>query len=219
MGLISRVSSRTYRKIKKTCQNMNQNQPKSSILKPRKNINSCPPGSSYQNSINNMNNHIYYTPNIGTINNNQLSIQCENNHNFIPDNNIQYSHTFIGCHNNHHNEFENNKRYRLANYQSQDDENIDPRQNYNFYQPPSYPIINQYSAQGPPYLLTMDQNMNQYISNDTPLIESHNNTGETFTKIEKNKKDPKIKSCNCAKTLCLKLYCDCFARGELCTEH
>lgn len=26
----------------------------------------------------------------------------------------------------------------------------------------------------------------------------------------------KAKQCNCKKTKCLKLYCDCFASGELC---
>lgn len=28
----------------------------------------------------------------------------------------------------------------------------------------------------------------------------------------------KTKICNCKKTKCLKLYCDCFAVGELCDE-
>ena len=27
---------------------------------------------------------------------------------------------------------------------------------------------------------------------------------------------PEIKFCNCKKTKCLKLYCDCFSAGELC---
>ena len=45
-------------------------------------------------------------------------------------------------------------------------------------------------------------------------------TAAKKTKTSKNSKnsDPKTKSCNCSKTLCLKLYCDCFARGELCTS-
>lgn len=31
-----------------------------------------------------------------------------------------------------------------------------------------------------------------------------------------NNNNKKQKNCNCKKTKCLKLYCDCFAAGELC---
>lgn len=30
---------------------------------------------------------------------------------------------------------------------------------------------------------------------------------------------PKIKACNCKKTKCLKLYCECFSSGEVCGTH
>ena len=42
---------------------------------------------------------------------------------------------------------------------------------------------------------------------------------QTKKSQNKNSKTKTLnKFCNCSKTLCLKLYCDCFARGEYCNE-
>ena len=60
----------------------------------------------------------------------------------------------------------------------------------------------------------MNINMNINVSNFYPLYITDTKMTEKFNE-EKNKKKF---SCNCKKSKCLKLYCDCFANGEYCVD-
>ena len=62
--------------------------------------------------------------------------------------------------------------------------------------------------------LDMNINMNINVSNFYPLYITDTKMIEKF-KEEKNKKKF---LCNCKKSKCLKLYCDCFANGEYCVD-
>lgn len=44
-----------------------------------------------------------------------------------------------------------------------------------------------------------------------------NNKKKLFKKTEKSSEDNNLKpTCNCKKSKCLKLYCECFAKGLIC---
>ena len=75
------------------------------ILQPsnRKNINSCPAGSS-SNVQNIQNNYYFYNPT------QNLTVQCPDNNQFL-DQNHQYSHTFLGVNNNHNHNYKDNYNY------------------------------------------------------------------------------------------------------------
>ncbi|PSN52120.1 hypothetical protein C0J52_04310, partial [Blattella germanica] len=67
-------------------------------------------------------------------------------------------------------------------------------------------------------ILNTQSSVNQSSSNSTSNVESHNQSRQsvpTRTTLEPNGIRPR-KPCNCTKSQCLKLYCDCFANGEFC---
>ena len=60
----------------------------------------------------------------------------------------------------------------------------------------------------------MNINMNINVSNFYPLYITDTKMTEKFNEEKSKKKF----SCNCKKSKCLKLYCDCFANGEYCVD-
>ncbi|EAR87828.2 tesmin TSO1-like CXC domain protein (macronuclear) [Tetrahymena thermophila SB210] len=67
-------------------------------------------------------------------------------------------------------------------------------------------------------LQTIQQNGNSHIQANASSTNNQANSNNTIAPqasvFSSNQK--KQKTCNCKKTKCLKLYCDCFAAGELC---
>lgn len=57
-------------------------------------------------------------------------------------------------------------------------------------------------------------NMNMNVSNYYPLYVGEPKLEEKFIEEKERKKY----SCNCKRSKCLKLYCDCFANGEFCVD-
>ncbi|KAI4495348.1 PREDICTED: protein lin-54 homolog isoform X1 [Polistes canadensis] len=72
------------------------------------------------------------------------------------------------------------------------------------------------SQQSTPNLLGNTQNL-QNISNNltSGSISDSKSSQRSYSNVEPNGIRPR-KPCNCTKSQCLKLYCDCFANGEFC---
>ncbi|KAG7208611.1 hypothetical protein KM043_014819 [Ampulex compressa] len=72
------------------------------------------------------------------------------------------------------------------------------------------------SIQPAPSLLSSSQNIQSSAGNLSvgPVLESKTSQ-RSYTNVEPNGIRPR-KPCNCTKSQCLKLYCDCFANGEFC---
>ncbi|XP_076654954.1 protein lin-54 homolog isoform X1 [Halictus rubicundus] len=72
------------------------------------------------------------------------------------------------------------------------------------------------SQQAPPSLLGNTQSLQTSTGNLSvgPVIESKGSQ-RSYSSVEPNGIRPR-KPCNCTKSQCLKLYCDCFANGEFC---
>src|SRR3569623_753672 len=51
---------------------------------------------------------------------------------------------------------------------------------------------------------------------DSPFVSQNNNNQPFLPLFDSNVIQAKTCVCKCRKTACLKLYCDCFARGEYC---
>jgi len=58
---------------------------------------------------------------------------------------------------------------------------------------------------------------------ESPIGKRRESEGDAISKIQNDKKPIKqkllkIHKCNCKKINCVKLYCECFANGEICDE-
>ncbi|XP_015180571.1 PREDICTED: protein lin-54 homolog isoform X4 [Polistes dominula] len=72
------------------------------------------------------------------------------------------------------------------------------------------------SQQSTPNLLGNTQNLQNIPNNLTAVTISDGKSSQrSYSNVEPNGIRPR-KPCNCTKSQCLKLYCDCFANGEFC---
>ncbi|XP_003424108.1 protein lin-54 homolog isoform X1 [Nasonia vitripennis] len=71
------------------------------------------------------------------------------------------------------------------------------------------------SQQSTPTLLNSSQGSQGSIGNSSGGSLSDSKTSRSFNNSDANGIRPR-KPCNCTKSQCLKLYCDCFANGEFC---